>query len=59
MKIAKFENLHWRRGVGARFPSWKVTTDDGLIGWSEYTEADGSPRPVRRHHGYGRGVGRD
>jgi L-alanine-DL-glutamate epimerase-like enolase superfamily enzyme len=24
------------------FSFLKLTTDDGLVGWSEYTEADGS-----------------
>src|SRR5947208_16590327 len=41
MKIAKFENLHCDAGWRT-FSFLKVTTDDGLIGWSEYTEGDGS-----------------
>ena len=41
MKIAKFENLHCDAGWRT-FSFLKVTTDDGLVGWSEYTEADGS-----------------
>ncbi len=41
MKIAKVEDLHCDAGWRT-FSFLKVTTDDGLIGWSEYTEADGS-----------------
>src|SRR6202049_1733418 len=41
MKIVKFEDLHCDAGWRT-FSFLKVTTDDGLIGWSEYTEADGS-----------------
>jgi L-alanine-DL-glutamate epimerase-like enolase superfamily enzyme len=41
MKIAKIEDLH--ADAGWRTMSFlKITTDDGLVGWSEYTEADGS-----------------
>ena len=41
MKIAKIEDLHCDAGWRT-FSFLKVTTDDGLVGWSEYTEADGS-----------------
>lgn len=41
MKIAKIEDLHCAAGWRT-FSFLKVTTDDGLIGWSEYTEGDGS-----------------
>jgi galactonate dehydratase len=41
MKIAKIEDLHADAGWRS-FSFLKITTDDGLIGWSEYTEADGS-----------------
>ena len=41
MKIARIEDLHCDAGWRT-FSSLKVTTDDGLVGWSEYTEADGS-----------------
>jgi galactonate dehydratase len=41
MKIARFENLHCDAGWRT-FSFLKVTTDDGIVGWSEYTEADGS-----------------
>ena len=41
MKIASMESLHCDAGWRT-FSFLKVTTDDGLIGWSEYTEADGS-----------------
>src|ERR1700722_28776 len=41
MKIARIDDLHCDAGWRT-FSFLKVTTDDGLIGWSEYTEADGS-----------------
>jgi len=41
MKIVKIEDLHCDAGWRT-FSFLKVTTDDGLVGWSEYTEADGS-----------------
>ena len=41
MKIAKVEDLHCDAGWRT-FSFLKVTTDDGLVGWSEFTEADGS-----------------
>ncbi len=41
MKIAKIEDLHADAGWRT-FSFLKITTDDGLIGWSEYTEGDGS-----------------
>src|ERR1700726_3736419 len=41
MKIARFEDLHCDAGWRT-FSFLKVTTYDGVIGWSEYTEADGS-----------------
>ncbi len=41
MKIARIEDLHCDAGWRT-FSFLKVTTDDGLVGWSEYTEADGS-----------------
>ena len=41
MKIAKIEDLHCDAGWRT-FSFLKITTDDGLVGWSEYTEADGS-----------------
>ena len=41
MKIVKIEDLHCDAGWRT-FSFLKVTTDNGLIGWSEYTEADGS-----------------
>src|ERR1700676_1976954 len=41
MKLAKIEDLHCDAGWRT-FSFLKVTTDDGLVGWSEYTEADGS-----------------
>jgi L-alanine-DL-glutamate epimerase-like enolase superfamily enzyme len=41
MKIVRIEDLHCDAGWRT-FSFLKVTTDDGLVGWSEYTEADGS-----------------
>ena len=41
MKIVKFEDLHCDAGWRT-FSFLKVTTDEGITGWSEYTEADGS-----------------
>jgi len=41
LKIDKIEDLHCDAGWRT-FSFLKVTTDDGLIGWSEYTEGDGS-----------------
>src|SRR5260370_10741500 len=41
MRIARIEDLHCDAGWRT-FSFLKVTTDDGLVGWSEYTEADGS-----------------
>jgi L-alanine-DL-glutamate epimerase-like enolase superfamily enzyme len=41
MKIAKIEDLHCDAGW-RDFSFLKVTTDDGLVGWSEYNEGYGS-----------------
>ena len=41
MKIVKIEDLHCDAGW-RDFSFLKVTTDDGLIGWSEYNEGYGS-----------------
>jgi hypothetical protein len=41
MKLAKIEDLHCDAGWRT-FSFLKLTTDDGLVGWSEYTEADGT-----------------
>ncbi len=41
MQIAKIEDLHADAGWRT-FSFLKITTDDGLVGWSEFTEADGS-----------------
>src|SRR6266403_2868795 len=42
MKIARIDDLHcdarWRV-----FSFLKITTDDGIVGWSEYNESFGSP----------------
>src|SRR4029453_17160781 len=42
MKIAKVESLHADAGR-RNFDFLKITTDDGLVGWSEYNEALGGP----------------
>src|SRR5262245_41274055 len=42
MRIATLETLHADAGRRA-FDFVKVTTDDGLVGWSEYNEAFGGP----------------
>ncbi|MBN9511621.1 MAG: mandelate racemase/muconate lactonizing enzyme family protein [Alphaproteobacteria bacterium] len=42
MRIDRIEDLHCDAGW-RNFSFLKITTDDGLVGWSEYTEADGSP----------------
>jgi L-alanine-DL-glutamate epimerase-like enolase superfamily enzyme len=41
MKIARIEDLHCDAGW-RNFSFLKITTADGIEGWSEYTEADGS-----------------
>ena len=42
MKISNFETLHC--DAGWRVLSFlKLSTDDGLVGWSEYNESYGSP----------------
>src|SRR5579859_5008922 len=40
MKIAQIESLH-ADGGGRAFDFLKITTDDGLVGWSEYNETFG------------------
>ena len=42
MKIARIESLHADAGH-RNFDFLKVTTDDGLVGWSEYNESFGGP----------------
>lgn len=37
MKIAKIESLHADAGQ-RNFDFLKLTTDDGLVGWSEYND---------------------
>src|SRR3954465_7370439 len=41
MRIAKIEDLHCNAGW-RDFSFLKITTDDGLVGWSEYNESYGS-----------------
>ena len=41
MKIARIEDLHCDAGW-RDFSFLKITTDDGLVGWSEYNEGYGS-----------------
>lgn len=40
MKVTGFETLH-ADGGGRAFDFLKITTDEGLVGWSEYNEAFG------------------
>jgi galactonate dehydratase len=40
MKIARVEHLHADAGQ-RNFDFLKLTTDDGLVGWSEYNESFG------------------
>jgi hypothetical protein len=42
MKIATVESLHADAGR-RNFDFLKITTDDGLVGWSEYNESFGGP----------------
>src|SRR5712691_6095393 len=42
MKIAKIESLHCDAGT-RNFDFLKLTTDTGLVGWSEYNETFGGP----------------
>ena len=41
MKITRIDDLHADAGWRT-FSFLKITTSDGIVGWSEYTEADGS-----------------
>src|SRR5215470_17829020 len=50
MKIARIEDMHADAGWRT-FSFLKITTDDGLVGWSEYTEADGSKGLTAVIHG--------
>ena len=42
MKIAEIESLHADAG-GRNFDFLKITTDTGIVGWSEYNESFGGP----------------
>jgi L-alanine-DL-glutamate epimerase-like enolase superfamily enzyme len=42
MKITRVESLHANAGQ-RNFDFLKITTDDGLVGWSEYNESFGGP----------------
>ena len=42
MKIVKIEDLHADAGWRT-FSYLKVTTDEGLVGWSEFNEAGWNP----------------
>jgi galactonate dehydratase len=59
MKIAKIEDLHADAGWRT-FSFLKVTTDDGLVGWSEYTEESGSAGLTAVIHALGKAlIGQD
>ena len=40
MKVARLEHLHADAGKGV-LDFLKLTTDDGVVGWSEYNETFG------------------
>ena len=42
MKITAIESLHCNAGW-RNFSFLKISTDEGLVGWSEYNESYGSP----------------
>src|SRR6202048_4115922 len=42
MKVAKIETLHCDAGW-RNYSFVKLTTDDGIVGWSEFDEGFGSP----------------
>ena len=42
MKVARIETLHCDAGW-RNYSFVKLTTDDGVVGWSEYDEGFGSP----------------
>ena len=53
MKISKIEDLHC--DAGWRYFSFlKITTDTGLIGWSEYQERFGTHGLTGAIHGHWR-----
>lgn len=55
MRIDKFEDFHCDAGW-RNFSFLKVTTNDGLVGWSEYTESDGSRGLTAVIHGMAEGL---
>ena len=59
MRIARVEDLHCDAGW-RNFSFLKIITDDGLVGWSEFTEADGSRGLTGVIHGMAEGlIGQD
>jgi L-alanine-DL-glutamate epimerase-like enolase superfamily enzyme len=50
MKITRIEDLHCDAGW-RNFSFLKISTDEGITGWSEYTEADGSRGVTAVIHG--------
>ena len=38
MKIVSVEDMHAAGGVRASYSFLKITTDEGLVGWSEFNE---------------------
>jgi galactonate dehydratase len=50
VRITKIEDLHCDAGWRT-FSFLKITTDQGLVGWSEYTEGDGSKALTPVIHG--------
>ena len=57
MRIAKIEDLHCNAGW-RDFSFLKITTDDGLVGWSEFMEIFGAEGLSARHPAAGRAADR-
>ena len=55
MKIVKFEDLH-TYGGWENFSFLKITTDEGIVGWSEFNEARGRKGLAGLIHSLGEGL---
>ena len=49
MRIARIEDLHCDAGW-RHFSFLKITTDTGIVGWSEYQERFGTSGQIGRAH---------
>jgi len=58
MKIARIETLHADAGR-RNYDFVKLTTDDGLVGWSEYNESFGGIGVTAAIHGLAPQVNED